>query len=113
MALFVNEATLLPVLVPLAPTATLLERFPFARAETLADHGASPAFIAAERREMTESRLAKTANRSVVGIMNEFAYLGGASQRAEAHRRSSSCRCASPRHPAGRSTSGTSVPTAS
>ena len=48
MELFVNEATLLPVLVPLAPTATLLERFPFALAEIFADHGASPAFIAAE-----------------------------------------------------------------
>jgi hypothetical protein len=28
VALFVNESTLLPVLIPLAPAATVLERFP-------------------------------------------------------------------------------------
>ncbi len=42
----------------------------------LAAHGASPAFVAAELTEMGEWRLAKTANRSVLGVMNEFGYLG-------------------------------------
>src|SRR4051812_45729704 len=35
------------------------------------------AFIAAERRHMTSWRVGPTANRSVVGIMNEFTFLAG------------------------------------
>ena len=79
VALFVNETTLLPVLVPLAPSATLVVRFAPALAEVLAAQGATPDFIEAETGEMGDWRLAKTANRSVVGIMTEFTYL------AEAH----------------------------
>lgn len=81
--LFVNEATLLPVLVALAPVATLAERFPYALSDVLTAHGAPREFIAAERAEMKQVRLAKTTNRSVVGIVNEFIYL------AEAHTESS------------------------
>ena len=41
--------------------------------------GRAPAeFIDAELREMVQVRLARTASRSVVGIMNEFAYLADA-----------------------------------
>ena len=79
VCLFVNEPTLLPVLVPLAPTATLAERFPAALGDVLAAHNADAGFIAAELAEMRELRLAKTANRSVVGMMSEFTFL------AEAH----------------------------
>jgi hypothetical protein len=79
VALFVNETTLLPVLVPLAQSATLVKRFAPALAEVLAAHGAAQDFIEAEMGEMGDWRLAKTANRSVVGIMTEFTYL------AEAH----------------------------
>jgi Domain of unknown function (DUF6933) len=39
VALFVNEPTLLPVLMPLAPAATLLARFPRQLAAVLAAHG--------------------------------------------------------------------------
>jgi hypothetical protein len=78
VALFVNEPTLLPVLLPLAPSASLLTRFPDAVATTLAAHKVDPAVVAKERDEMSEWRLAKTANRSVVGIMNEFTYLADA-----------------------------------
>ena len=78
LALFVNESTLLPVLVPLAPSATLLGRFVPALGTLLSGHGASPAFVEAEAKEMAEWRLAKTANRSIVGIMNEFTSLAGA-----------------------------------
>lgn len=76
VALFVNETTLLPVLVPLAPAATVIQRFPVALADVLRAHGASADFVASETAQMTDWRVAKTANRSVVGIMNEFAYLG-------------------------------------
>jgi hypothetical protein len=78
VALFVSEPTLLPVLMPLAPTATLLARFPQQAAAVLAAHGAPDAVIDEELRQMRDFRLAKTANRSVVGIMNEFTFLAGA-----------------------------------
>ena len=79
VCLFVNELTVLPVLLPLAPAATLAERFPAALGDVLAAHNADAGFIAAELAEMRELCLAKTSNRSVVGMMNEFTFL------AEAH----------------------------
>jgi hypothetical protein len=77
VALFVNESTLLPVLVPFAPAATVVDRFPTAVATVLHAHRLSDSFIEHELAEMTEHRLARTKNRSVIGIMNEFARLGG------------------------------------
>jgi hypothetical protein len=41
----------------------------------LAAHGTPDTIIGAELQQMRDRRLAKTANRSVVGIMNEFTYL--------------------------------------
>lgn len=79
VCLFVNEATLLPVLLGLAPAATLATRFPEALSDVLAAHGAPDDFIRSERSEVGQVRLARTSNRSVVGIMNEFIFL------AEAH----------------------------
>jgi hypothetical protein len=78
VALFVSEPTLLPVLLPLAPTTTLLARFPQQATTVLAAHGTPDTIIGAELQEMHEHRLAKTASRSVIGIMNEFTYLAGA-----------------------------------
>jgi hypothetical protein len=76
----VNELRLLPVLLPLAPATTLAERFPAALGDVLAAHNADAGFIAAELGEMGRLRLAKTTNRSVVGMMNEFTYLGTGTQ---------------------------------
>ena len=78
VALFVNESTLLPVLMPFAPAATIIDRFPTAVAPVLRAHCLSDSFIEHEVAEMTDHRLATTKNRSVIGIMNEFAHLGGA-----------------------------------
>jgi hypothetical protein len=78
VALFVNESTLLPVLVPLAPAATVVDRFVAELGPLLIAQGASSKFAEVEKQEMYEWRLAKTSNRSVVGIMNEFSYLGAA-----------------------------------
>ncbi len=78
VALLVSEVTLLPVLMPLAPAATFLQRFGHQLAAVLAAHGTPAEFIEAELQEMGQVRLAKTASRSVVGIMNEFSYLAGA-----------------------------------
>ena len=78
LALLVNERTLLPVLMPLAPASTLIARFPHALATILVRHGASQAFIANEVAAMSEVSMAKTSNRSVIGTMNEFAFLAEA-----------------------------------
>ena len=76
VALFVNERTLLPVLEPLAPTRTLLSRLPTTVELALSLQGLSGAFISLEIEAMREATLAKTANRSVIGMLNEFAFLG-------------------------------------
>lgn len=81
LALLVNERTLFPVLMPLAPAASLLDRFPDAVGRTLATVGVDYRFIDAELAEMVEGRWAKTANRSVVGVMNEFSFLATESRR--------------------------------
>jgi Domain of unknown function (DUF6933) len=77
-ALFVNESTLLPVLVAFAPAATILDRFPPALATLLRAHRLNDSLIENEAVEMIQHRLATTKNRSVIGIMNEFAHLGSA-----------------------------------
>jgi hypothetical protein len=76
--LFVSEPTLLPVLMPLAPAATLLARFPQQVAAVLTAHGTPQAVIDEELEQMRHHRLGKTANRSVVGIINEFTFLARA-----------------------------------
>lgn len=75
VALLVSEHTLLPLLMPLAPAATLLDRLPDHAGAVLDAHGAPERLIAAETEHMRQRRLAPTANRSVVGSMNEFAFL--------------------------------------
>ena len=81
LALLVNEQTLFPVLMPLAPAASLLGRVPAALGETLATAGVGHRFIDAELAEMVDGRWAKTANRSVIGVMNEFSFLATESRR--------------------------------
>jgi hypothetical protein len=72
VVLLVNEATLLPVLVPLAPVATLTSRIAEQISSVLTAHDAPSAIIDQERRHMQTAQLGVTANRSVVGIMIEF-----------------------------------------
>jgi hypothetical protein len=78
VALLVNEQTLLPILMPLAPASTLLTRVPSQLALILEWHRAHRSFIAREVAAMREVSVAKTADRSVVGTMNEFAFLAEA-----------------------------------
>jgi hypothetical protein len=75
LALLVNERTLLPVIMPLAPASTLAQRFPEALKTVLQVLGLPEAFIQAEVNGMNEVVFAKTANRSVLGVMNEFAFM--------------------------------------
>jgi hypothetical protein len=65
--------TLLPVFMPLAPAATVLERFPDTLAVDLRAHGIADRIIDRELAETAEQRLAKTNNRSVVGVTIEVA----------------------------------------
>jgi hypothetical protein len=74
LALLVNECTLLPVLLPLAPSATLPERVAPAVAQVLQMHGVGRGFVERELAAMVDVEVAKTANRRVVGTMNEFAF---------------------------------------
>lgn len=72
LALFVNERTLLPVFMPLAPAASLARRFPLELATVLAALGIDAAFIDREVAAMAEAHFAKTASRSMLGMMNEY-----------------------------------------
>lgn len=78
VALLVNERTLLPVLMPLAPAATMPARIADQIGAMLAAHGAPDPVIQAEVSRMRRWRIAPTASRSVVGIMNEFTFLADA-----------------------------------
>jgi len=72
-ALFVDEYTLLPVLLPLAPASTVLGRFPHALAETLAAHEAPADFISTTLDQIGDSvACLPTASRSTLGVVNEF-----------------------------------------
>ena len=61
--------------MPLAPASTVITRFPSELATLLAMHGGNQVFIATEVAGMSEVSVAKTANPSVAGTMNEFAFL--------------------------------------
>jgi hypothetical protein len=75
LILLVNEQTLLPVLMPLAPAVTAPSRIGPEIAATLAAHQTPDAIVSGEFGQMHDCQFAPTANRSVVGIMNEFSYL--------------------------------------
>jgi hypothetical protein len=74
VALLVNERTLLPALLPLAPASSLPERVGAELRRVLAAHGIDPSFIEREVFAMAEVVVAKTSNRSVVGTKNEFVF---------------------------------------
>ena len=67
LALLVNERTLLPVLLPLAPADTLPERVAPELRRLLAAHGIDLAFMEREVAPIAEVVVAKTSNRSVLG----------------------------------------------
>jgi hypothetical protein len=75
LALFVCERTLLPVLMPLAPAAELAPRFPIYLFDLLSSLGTPIKFIDHELAHMNQVQYAKTANRSVVGVMNQFVFM--------------------------------------
>jgi hypothetical protein len=84
VALFVSEKTLLPVLMPIAPASSLLDRFPHQFAEVLRQHTPDEATIARECIDTSDYRVAATASRSVIGSMNEFSFLADAHRQGDA-----------------------------
>ncbi len=78
VALFVNDRTLLPVLIPMAPAATLLDRFPSAVGQVLRAHQMPEQLIEAEMELMDTVRLTATADRRLTGMLTEFAFLATA-----------------------------------
>ncbi|MEO8695489.1 MAG: hypothetical protein ABI658_18350 [Acidimicrobiales bacterium] len=75
VALFVNDRTRLPVFVALAPAATLARRFPDQLGRVLEAIGVPSAFVLQEVGAMSEVSYDKTRDRSVLGSMNEFAFM--------------------------------------
>lgn len=76
VAMLVNTRTFVPVFLELAPAATLVDRAQAAIEEVLRRHGVDDSFLEREREAMSEVRIAPTNDRSVLGVMNEFAFLG-------------------------------------
>lgn len=75
VVLFVSERSLLPVVVEASPGGTLGERHRVATGELLRRLGAPPGAIELELAAMADVRLGRTANRRVVGSMNDFAFM--------------------------------------
>ena len=77
VALFMSDRTYLPVLMPLAPAVTVVDRLAGELAVVLSALDVEPAFIQRELAEMDRYVVAPTANRSVVGSLTEFGLLAG------------------------------------
>ena len=75
VVLAVNERTLLPIVLPLAPATTVTDRLPDALADVLRGIGIPEATIADELAAMNDVTVVKTTNRSVLGIINEFTFM--------------------------------------
>lgn len=75
IAIFVNENTLVPVLVPAAPAKTIAKRFVDQLAAVLEALDAPADFIDTETAAMDWCGWSTTRNRSVVGSMNDFVFL--------------------------------------
>ena len=72
--LCVSEKTLLPVLVPAVAAKLLPRRLPEAVFDVLKRLGIRWSAIDREMREMQAALVARTANRRVLGMMNDFAF---------------------------------------
>ena len=77
IALLMNERTLLPLFMPLAPASSLLSRFPDHLADVLRALGVHDEVVEAEIALMGKGSYSKTASRSRLGSMNDFVRLAG------------------------------------
>ena len=74
LVLLVNEKTMLPVVMPLAPANEITLHFPNYLGQVLFEHGVPREFIEREIALMRQVTVCKTQNRSLVGMMNQFTY---------------------------------------
>lgn len=74
LVLLVNEKTLLPVIMPLAPANEITLHFPNYLGQVLLEHGVPYEFIEREIALMRKAHVCKTVSRSLVGMMNQFTY---------------------------------------
>ena len=73
--LFISERSRLPVFLPIREAKQLGTVFPDAVCERLAIVGVAAADIADERARMSEIAFGRTRNRSLLGTLNDFAFM--------------------------------------
>ena len=73
--LFISERSRLPVILPISEAKRLGDVFPDAVCEVLANVGVTAADIADERMRMSELAFGRTRNRSLLGTLNDFAFM--------------------------------------
>jgi len=73
--LFISERSRLPVVLPITESKWLGTVFPDAVCERLATVGIAAADIADERMRMSELAFGRTRNRSLLGTLNDFAFM--------------------------------------
>ena len=73
--LFISERSRLPVLIPARDADRLALAFPKAVSETLIGFGVPTAAVERERSSMSPIAIGPTRNRSLLGSLNEFAFL--------------------------------------
>lgn len=72
LAVCVSDVTLLPVVLPASPAATLPERLPQALAELLLAIGVAPQAVRAEVERMQPCTVGRTASRRILGSLNGY-----------------------------------------
>ena len=73
--LFISERSRLPVVIPIRELKRLGTVFPDAVCERLSIVGVAAADIADERMRMSELAFGRTRNRSLLGTLNDFAFM--------------------------------------
>ena len=83
--LFISERSRLPVVIPIREAKHLETLFPEAVCDVLAAVGVGPVDVAGERAKMSEIAFGRTNNRSLLGTLNDFAFMAqhGNANRAE------------------------------
>lgn len=82
--LFISERSRLPVIIPIREAKRLAAVFPDAMCEVLAAVGISASDIADERFRMSEIAFGRTRNRSLLGTLNDFAFMAQHGNRTRA-----------------------------
>ena len=83
--LFISERSRLPVVIPIREGKRLAEVFPDAVCEVLGKVSVAAADISDERSRMSEIAFGRTKNRSLLGTLNDFAFMAqvGSARRPE------------------------------